>query len=336
MKTITIYTAPEGIFIVSLCYTASQVFDWWKVNGRNDFEYTAHKDWLFLRGAKTIDKVENKKIKSVSLVGFKLKKPEMESKDIPKEFALKEVGCDYEEGEWEYNSHLQSLYEPVYDEGGTFWVEEEFEVKDKGFIEYSDLSRPKTMKVKVYKGDKWYGGNTVESDIRSFTHYSELDRILTPEFALHERPCAISSYDTYRIIRTFIQDNIDSSVAKITSDYDFCFNVKKKIAVKPYVVKTEITKSDGKSYARPRFNTRKVEYKEQECFEMTHERKGYRNYTVIEGFSGENLEGLVHKVKVYLKELIDFINTPVEECDCCKGTGHIVHKLETNYRWEDL
>jgi hypothetical protein len=60
-----------------------------------------------------------------------------------------------------------------------------------------------------------------------------LERMLTPEFALHERPCSITSKQTYDIVRYYVKENIDPKQAEVTSDYDFCFTVKKKVAIKP-------------------------------------------------------------------------------------------------------
>ena len=39
-----------------------------------------------------------------------------------------------------------------------------------------------------------------------------------------------------------------------------------------------------------------------------------------------------NKLESYLKELLDKINSEVEQCSCCEGTGHIVKKIETNFK----
>ncbi|MFK5882928.1 MAG: hypothetical protein QM489_01155 [Candidatus Izemoplasma sp.] len=44
-------------------------------------------------------------------------------------------------------------------------------------------------------------------------------------------PCEISSQDLYNIIRERVKQNINYENAAITSDYDFCFTVKRKLQV---------------------------------------------------------------------------------------------------------
>ena len=150
-------------------------------------------------------------------------------------------------------------------------------------------------------------------DLASITNYTELEKALTPEVLLHERPCFLPSEQTYSIIRAYIQNNINGAVARITSDYDFCFTVKKKVAVKPWTKRREILTSRGKSYRPPKFFTSHVEYREVEIFEMTPAKAKYGTYTVIEGFKGDNYRNLADNIRAYLDEQnrLEFINQPV-------------------------
>ena len=63
--------------------------------------------------------------------------------------------------------------------------------------------------------------------------------MIIPDILIHNYPCEISSVDLYSVVRQYIKDNIDTKVAKITTDYNFCFEVKKLIPLhtpKDYIV----------------------------------------------------------------------------------------------------
>lgn len=235
-------------------------------------------------------------------------------------------GCDL----WTHFNSLKALYEPVHNKVLGSYRDVEFEVDYKGEVE-GDISKPIETTFKIKKQDMW--NNTPQIvQLDKIVHYGELDRILTPEFAIHTKPCGLTSQQTYDIIRTYVKDHIDPKQAIITSDYDFCFTVKKKVALKPWIKNTEVKKANGRSYRSPRFKTQTVDHKQVEIFEMTHEAKGYQSYTPIKGFVADNLENLVETMKNYLKDLIDYINMPVEECPHCNGTGHLVSKFDVNSR----
>ena len=50
----------------------------------------------------------------------------------------------------------------------------------------------------------------------------------------------------------------------------------------------------------------------------------YDGYTCIPELQGDNLQDLTEKLDIYLNNLIAQLNTTVVECDCCKGTGHLI------------
>lgn len=290
--------------------------------------HTAH--WYFIEGEKEIlsykEKVSDKNV----LVRYQLKDADMEVEGkIPFKLSPEDVEQywdeDDEEYVWKHFNSLQSLYEPVHEHviGGYEFVE--FEVQCLGEVQ-GDIDKPIETVFNVFQEGSWGAQKAVAVQIDKIAHYYELDKILTPEFAIHKKPCYLTSKQTYDIIRTFVKDNIDPKQAIITSDYDFCFTVKKKVAVKPWVSSTELKKANGRSYRSPKFKSQTVDHKQVEIFEMTHEQKGYQGYTIIKGFTGQNLEDLVCAIKYYLHDLIGYINKPVAECECCKGTGHIVDK----------
>lgn len=153
-----------------------------------------------------------------------------------------------------------------------------------------------------------------------------IDEMLTPPLVIHEKPAFLTSKESYRIIRAYVQSNINPKVAKITSDYDFCFTVKKRLPIKPYESKYETKKANGRSYAKPRFSTTYHKERQVQCFEMTHNEasrgtSGHKGYTVIDGFRGESQEDLKQTIDAYLLSLITEINLPLKDCECCGGTG---------------
>ncbi len=59
--------------------------------------------------------------------------------------------------------------------------------------------------------------------------YNLLDELNTHPDILDEKPCYISSDQAYEIIRQYVKNHLDGRYTKITSDYDFHFEVHKKI-----------------------------------------------------------------------------------------------------------
>lgn len=284
--------------------------------------------WQFVEGEDQILSYKEKESDSRVIARFVLKDAEMEIEGkIPFKFLPEEVEQYYDDDEecylWKYNSSLQSLYEPVYETILGEYKEQSFEAEFKGEVQ-GDITKPVDTAFNVIVEGSWGKKDVKPAEIGKIAHYSELDTILTPEFALHMKPCYLTSKQAYNIVRTFLKDNIDPMKAIITSDYDFCFTVKKKVAVKPWAKQTEIKKNNGRSYATPKFKTQTVDHKQVEIFEMTNDVDKYKGYTVIQGFNGDSLEDLVNNIKSYLQDLIDYINMPVAECQCCAGTGHII------------
>ena len=166
-----------------------------------------------------------------------------------------------------------------------------------------------------------YGSTNITS---SNIQHQEVDKIIFPSILLPNTPCKLSSENTYKIIRAYIQDNIDPKVAKITSDYDFCFEVVKKIQLaKPY--------TSERTY-KPK-GRRKIEIvktfrdtRDARCFEMTHSGSNYKGYTTIKGFEGNNEADLKEQIDAYLKDLIEFINEPLKECPNCNGVGVLLNE----------
>jgi hypothetical protein len=200
-------------------------------------------------------------------------------------------------------------------------VDVPFEVEYKGTIEHTLVENNyKDAKVRLIQTGGWSSAKTTEQSLMSVVTFYELEQLLTPDLVLHNRPCYINSDTTYQIVRNWIKEHIDLKHAHITSDYDFCFTVKKLVSIKPYIERKEIRKSNGRSYASPKLTTRSIETKEVEIFEMCPSKK-YNNYTPIDGFKGDNIADLVENMRLFLEELMRVINKPVQECQHCGGLG---------------
>lgn len=158
--------------------------------------------------------------------------------------------------------------------------------------------------------------------------YDTINKILFPNLALHETSCSLTSKQTYDIVREHIKNKIDKRYAIITSDYDFCFTVSKKIQITPEE-HTYVSLFDKKKKPQKKM----VSSRNVEIFNMTHEEKGYQSYPIIKGFKAKNLKQLKEMIDIYLEELMKYINEPLVECECCKGQGVIFDKnFEMNER----
>ena len=218
-----------------------------------------------------------------------------------------------------------SLYEPVFETTEDVIKDAEFEIIDKGSYEITYPSNITKRTVKVLN-DNIYNPKCVELLLSNVVVYDDIIKILTPEFALHQSPCKLTSKQMYGIVRQHIKENLNMKENSITSDYDFCFTVKKRVHTKPFIA--------IESYVKGRtWKERKVTKTEKliEVFEMTWKgykgTSGYDGYTCIPELHGDSLTDLADKLDSYLNNLIAQLNTIVVECECCEGTGHIITKF---------
>jgi hypothetical protein len=121
----------------------------------------------------------------------------------------------------------------------------------------------------------------------------------------------ISSKNMYDLVRDYIKLNIDPKYATITSDCDFCFGVKKTLKLFDPI--KYVTLSNLKTSYKQELNV--------VCFEMTHDREKYKGYTIIDGLTADSERELLEKIDNYLEEIMAVINSPLELCQHCKGTG---------------
>jgi hypothetical protein len=325
------YTGPDGVYFQSSAQTYG--FNGFLYNGKTG-EPTFSKSWMFLKGSDEIKKVVGIRPAKKINTGFKLKDESLHNDRIPLELTMEEVGETWgdEEYVWENYSDLRSLYDRVYNEIAEHEEDQEFETEFLGNIEIKNPGKFKDMSISVYKNQQWTHQGVKEVDLSSVACFDELDRMLVPEFMLHHRPCSISSTQAYNIIRKHVNDNVNSKYAVVTSDYKFCFTVKKKVAIQPYIHKWEEKTAKGKSYRRPRIRSKTVKHEQVEVFAMTHKGENYRGYVPIEGFAADSLDELVDNVRSYLDELMSYINEPTHKCTHCGGSGHVLGEFKMNGR----
>lgn len=147
---------------------------------------------------------------------------------------------------------------------------------------------------------------------------SVVDSLIFPDIVLPSKACALTGDQMYKIVRHHIQQNIDGRYAKITSNYDFCFTVKKQLAITPQSHTYDARTGRQRT---PRYKTYTVTDREVDVFEMTSPSQKYKGYTVITGIKAESHSALKKKLDAMLKELMDVINEPVSSCKECEGTG---------------
>lgn len=155
--------------------------------------------------------------------------------------------------------------------------------------------------------------------------YNLLDQLNTHPVLLPTKPCSLSSEESYKIIREYVKKNIDTKVAKITSDYDFCLTVEKIIRLSEQeVYQVDINNSIfDKRKKKPKYETRYRANRQVKVFETAPQlRDGvYGKYPRTPEFKGESYEDLQDNIKEYLESLIAEINKPLKDCPHCKGLG---------------
>lgn len=283
---------------------------------------------------KIIDKIPTKvsHIESQPNINYRfiLKDDSLASDKLPLEIPKYSIGEDKENCEhdkvfvWNEDFAMyRSLYEEISDPQPDIEVENEFEFKI--IFKVDEIKQPSEIK---YPTNERYVSYTNEKVTDYITNnqvdHQILDKIIFPTILLAQTPSKLSSKDTYNIVREHIKRNINSKVAQVTSDFDFCFEVSKRIGIaEPYPTRVDVSRLSSR---KPKYETRWVSSRLVKVFEMTSEQDHYSGYTPIKGFEAKNEDELKNLIDNYLKELIDFINEPLVDCPHCKGKGVIVNK----------
>ena len=154
-------------------------------------------------------------------------------------------------------------------------------------------------------------------------HYGLLDKLQVHPVLLPTKPCSLSAAESYKIIRQYVKENIDPKVAEITSDYDFCFTVKKKVRLaNEEQYRVDISSPRAK---KPKYETRYRKYRSVEIYEVAP--KAYQSYPIVTPFIGKDYNDLQKNIEEFLSDLMKDINEPVVECSCCGGTGVIFKEV---------
>lgn len=223
----------------------------------------------------------------------------------------------YYDYEWIFKTgfeHFQPFYKEELEFKHEFFEEIKFELIDfgeiKGSIESGNIHF-----------DSLDNNIFLEKNIRVNSYEHQLiDKMIFPSPILSERPTKLSSKEFYNIIRRHVRDNIDSRYAEITSDYNFCFAVKKKINLcTPYEETFTPQTFSGKKSKKS--SKRMIKSRYIEIFEMTWSPENYKEYTPIEAVIADSHQKLKIKVDKYLDELMKKINEPLIDCPHCNGKG---------------
>lgn len=334
------YSTNIGVFFKiesSWSYQSLQALNIVEINGKDVTSLVPNNGWYHFEGELKDFKKRNPLKKEQTR--WKLINPELASDKIPLTLDMEQLKKVWDSDEDEYTycgpyASLASLYQADYTELPAEIVPVEVELVKLRDLHIENYEAPSEMKIQVQDGN--YGGKLQVQDLSKVAVFADIERMLTPDFLLHTRPCYLTSEQVYKIVRAHILNNIDGKVARVTSNYDFCFVVEKVIETKPYTVKTEKLTSSLRSYKPPRFTTATKTTKQQKIFEMTwkgaHHGGGYNGYTCIEPWEANSLQELYEYIQQYLKDLMQEINKPVVECQHCNGLGCITKTIGTNER----
>ena len=271
---------------------------------------TFYKNWYELPSYPS--KVERIITGDVTNRRYELKDPDLESKKYP-------LMLTYEDRESVDEEFRSSLYEYKCDKVPDYPTEIDVEFvllcEVENFRDAPEFNYPAIKRFDY--SEKQY--TVTNQNIK----HSLIDCIITPEPLRAGGQCEISSKEIYDIVRQHVKDNINSSLARITSDYDFCFTVKKIIPLlKPHTYSyTDIFARTKKQRSKLHFKTDTS--KEIEIFQMTHDQQNYKGYTAIKGFKANNEWELKEMIDNFLSTLMDTIHSPIEQCSCCNGSGYI-------------
>lgn len=149
-----------------------------------------------------------------------------------------------------------------------------------------------------------------------------ITQIEYPEEAYQDKPCSIDSVHMLKLIREYVKARIDTSVATITSDYDFHFEVKKKISLAdPYSIRVDANNSFFNKRRKPKWVDKMISEKAVTIIEFQDKPSRTYDCKVAPTIVGENYIDLQNKVEKYLSELMEQINKKYCECPNCKGWG---------------
>lgn len=284
-----------------------------------------------------IERVSLKRPGTTSRTGWQLKNPACVCEMLPLNLTVTDISVDVDDdGDMVWSGPYgdrAAMYDPVHVTSESYWDDVPFELVELGNFTIDRVTDPINMKIRLHQ-ETGLSRATADVSLANIVTYEEIERLLVPEFLIHERPCCLSSHQMYKIVRNYVKENYDRQCAAITSDYDFCFTVKRRVKkAVPTETKIEQYTRQLRSYKPPRFKTEKVNEALHDVFEMTYaeyKNGGYEKYTPIAPLCANSLAELATFLKRYLDELMEVINTKAEECPHCEGHGVVSMKKSTN------
>lgn len=152
-----------------------------------------------------------------------------------------------------------------------------------------------------------------------------LTQIEYPEEAHQDMPCQLDSAQVFDLIRKHVKQNINTSIAKITSDYDFHFEVQRNIQLaEPYSIMVDTNNSWANKRRKPKWVNRMISDKQVTILNIKNKPGGNdygKDCSLPPSITGKNYEDLTEKVNNYLSELMKTINKKYCECPKCKSWG---------------
>lgn len=280
------------------------------------------KNWYYIDKYPTL--IQRECIGATVNKRYELLDPSLESEKLPKVIPYNEEE-NYDE------AVINALYEFKYDQKPNYLEEVECDIQV--LCEITDFNFPPKFE---YTGiDRFNFSDRVYTIKNADIKHQMLDKMIFPTVLLHERPCKLSSKQMFNITRQYILEHIDNSVAKVTSNYNFCFEVKKLI---PLIEPETITYQNvfGRTKReRAKIHTKIKKYEEKTIFEMTHTQENYRGYTAIPELCADNEAELKEKVDTWLESLIEIINKPLCQCSHCHGTGYVGEIKKEKFSYND-
>lgn len=287
---------------------------------RKEAKITNKKFWFVIDNE--FSKVERFISAKKEIKGYKLKDGFPVSDKTPKKVDIEFFKfIDDDDDGYYKNGEIKGLYEAEYKEIPEYYEDVEFNLKIVGEVKTSKVNHVFSYKIL----DKWNKEFKItEKDVT----YNFINEILYTIPELSQTECELTRKQSYDIIRKYIKDNINSKYAEITSDYNFCLTVKKKLyLIEPekYVIDVNFNPF-SKRKKKSKYETRYRTINKVECYETSPD--GYKDYSVVEKFKGKDIKDLHNNIEKFLKELIGYINEPIEYCPHCGGSGIILDNKE--------
>lgn len=316
IKKIMVVKTDKGCFISDCFATSGYDYNYHRsviedllFNGKSPTS-TYYPNWYYIEEYPTLIQIE--KDGNVVNQRYELKDKSLASDKMPEVIA-------YEEKDNYSYDVIDNLYSYKYERKPNYL--EEYPCEIQVVCEVDNFTFPPQIEYEGIRkhdfSDKLY--TIKNADVQ----HQMLDKMIFPAVLLHESPCKFTSKQMYDITRQYVLEHIDNSVAKITSNYDFCFTVKKLIPlIEPETIHYQNIFAKTKRQ-RNKIHTSIKRYEEKDIFEMTYSPENYRGYSAIPEMCANSETELKEKVDKWLTGLIEIINKPLCQCPECNGTGLI-------------